>query len=368
MSILKLLAYSLLAIALLRFAVVLINSLWGSRLGRQADGNSGMVSLLIPARNEEANIGQLLSDISVLKYPELEVLVYDDESTDNTRAIIESWKKKIPGLQLLQGLTLPPGWLGKNFACHQLARQAKGSYLLFLDADVRLKNDLLERALHHLRKHRLHLLSLFPKQVVLTPAEKYSVPLINWILLSLLPLFLVRKCKWKVFSAANGQFMLFHAQSYHRLQPHAMVRDHVVEDIALARMYKYLHLKVDVRMSNSDLNCRMYRDYPSAFEGFSKFILQLFGSNRMAALLFALYSNTAALIVFWTGGYTLGFLFLVLVVLSRILTALMSKLPLGVYLWYLIPQQLFLLRIVTRMALFPDKTPLTWKERPVTPS
>ncbi|MEI7504030.1 MAG: glycosyltransferase family A protein [Paludibacter sp.] len=105
------------------------------------------ISILIPARNEENNIGNLLVDLSTLKYQNFEIIVYNDNSTDNTAKIVEEYSSRNNSVKLINGGEPENGWLGKNYACHQLASQACGEMYLFLDADVRVENSLIEKSI-----------------------------------------------------------------------------------------------------------------------------------------------------------------------------------------------------------------------------
>ncbi|MCD8260151.1 MAG: glycosyltransferase, partial [Bacteroides sp.] len=124
------------------------------------------LSILIPARNEEKNIGNLLHDLGSLYYPHIEIIVYDDESTDRTVEIASSYLPSLPELRIIRGTPPPPGWLGKNYACYQLAKEARGGKLLFLDADVRVDKHFLERVLACSGQYQTALLSIFPQQLM----------------------------------------------------------------------------------------------------------------------------------------------------------------------------------------------------------
>ena len=231
--------YFLISLLVIRVLVALLNYLSFAYLPKAATlATAPEVSILIPARNEEANIGTLLEQLTMLEYNTLEIIVYNDHSDDKTESIVNYWGTLHPTIKIINGQELPQGWLGKNHACHQLAQAATGDILLFLDADVRIKKNLIKRSIRHLQKYELHLLSIFPKQIVRSFGEKVSVPLMNWILLSLLPLPLIRKLKNEAFSAANGQFMMFKATTYKALWPHEKCKSHKVEDIAIMKLFK----------------------------------------------------------------------------------------------------------------------------------
>ncbi|MGM0648795.1 MAG: glycosyltransferase [Bacteroidota bacterium] len=310
---------------LIRLIISLVNVLAQTRLPRQKCHMQALVSVLIPARNESRNIASLLQQLSRSTYPHLEILVYDDLSTDNTADIVLDYARYNKNIKLIRGTTLPNGWLGKNHACDQLARKAKGDYLLFLDADVTVKQDLLANALSYLNYHKLSLLSLFPVQIMQSPGEKITVPLMNWILASLLPLPLIHKSRRSSLAAANGQFMLFTANNYHHNLWHQRFKRQAVEDINIMRAVKRQQHKGHTLLSNGQIQCRMYTGFREAINGFSKNTHEFFGKSYILMTVFALISSFGFIPVYYYGGIPgLGFYFFAAILL-RLFTSLASR-------------------------------------------
>lgn len=256
-----------------------------------------MVSILIPARNEEKTLPHLLKDLAGHDYRNIEVIVYNDLSEDRTSQVAGEFAREDPRFRVIEGVALPEGWLGKNHACHQLAQNAKGAYYLFLDSDVRVRNGLVRRSLGHLLKHDLSMLSIFPRQLMYTFGEKITVPLINWVLVSLLPLRLIRISKRPCFSAANGQFILFNAAIYKRHRFHELVKDRRVEDIHIVRKMKQLELKVHTLLSSGEVECRMYNGFREAVSGLSRSVEEFFCGSKIFLFLFTMYSSVGFLFV-----------------------------------------------------------------------
>ena len=321
------------------------------------------ISILIPARNEESNIAQLLHALIQFEKQPLEILVYDDGSTDSTAHIVESFEQKYPHVKLIRGSELPSGWLGKNHACHQLAKQAKGRYLLFLDADVSVKDGLLPRVLRYVRSHNLDLLSMFPQQQMGSLGEKVTVPLMNWSLLSLLPLPLVRLSNNPAFAAANGQFMLFKADVYQKLRPHEQFKSHSVEDIAICRFYKKQGFSAATLLGDEHIACRMYRGLDDAVNGFSKNVFEFFGGSIFVTLFFAVLTTFTPVILFWLDGLIAGLISLFAIVIIRIFVSLASKQSMIENLVLLIPQQFMFLIIIGHALKTHHKKELLWKGR-----
>ncbi len=321
------------------------------------------ISVLIPARNEAENIGGLLSDLAGFRYENFEILVYDDCSVDSTASIVEAFAKQNQKIKLISGAELPKGWLGKNHACYQLAQQAGGDYFLFLDADVRVKDGLMERSLFHVKKFQLSLLSIFPRQKMVSAGEKISVPLMNWILLSLLPLALIRKSDNPAFSAANGQFMFFNARVYREIQSHQLFKNHRVEDIAINRHFKTLRFKTDTLLGDSSIECRMYKGLHESISGFTKNVFQFFGNSISLTVLFAVATTITPFWIFFYLGAGWGIFSVALVLLIRVFVALASKQPVGMNVLFIVPQHVVFWIIVIKAVINHFRKKLIWKGR-----
>ena len=252
---------------------------WLSRpyMKRRKSLDHPLVSVLIPARNEERNLPLLLNDLTDCNYPNLEVIVCDDDSSDQTPVVLEEFAKECSNLTIIKNDQLPSGWVGKNHACYLLSKKATGSYFLFIDADVRLSKDAISKAVAFMQKSSIQLLSLFPAQIIKTPGEWKVVPLMNVILLTLLPLRFVQWFSLASFSAANGQFMMFKSQNYLQNNWHTRFKSSYVEDIAIARTMKRERQRIATLLGGSDVKCRMYSKYEDGINGFSKNIQQIFG-------------------------------------------------------------------------------------------
>lgn len=241
--------------------------------------HNDLVSILVPARNEQESIAKLLDSVSLLDYGNFELIVLDDHSSDRTFEICESYAGRDQRFSVVRGQALPQGWLGKNHACHQLAQLAKGSFLLFLDADTTVHRQLLNAAVQRMHNGKLDLLSLFPDQQMESIGEKLVVPLMNYLLLTLLPIRLILKHPMPIFSAASGQFMLFRACCYKKHQFHMAVKADIAEDLSIMKLVKKLACKGQGLLAGGLVTCRMYNGYLQAVTGFSKNFLAPFGGK-----------------------------------------------------------------------------------------
>jgi len=242
------------------------------------------VSVLLPVRDEAGRAGACLRAVlASTGVPELEVLVLDDGSTDGTAAEVLEVAGDDPRVRLLTGAPLPPGWLGKPHALHQLAAAATGRVLVCLDADVRLAPHALAASVDLLRRHGLDLVSPYPRQVALTPAERLVQPLLQWSWLATLPLRLAERSPRPSLSAANGQLMALDALALERAGGFAAVRAEVLDDVALVRAVKAAGGRGGVADGTHLATCRMYDGWPSLRDGYAKSLWSATGTPAGAA-------------------------------------------------------------------------------------
>jgi glycosyltransferase involved in cell wall biosynthesis len=350
---------------ILRFVVTVFNFVSDPKLRKIKRGHQELVSILIPARNEEANIIRLLQSIEQQDYQNYEVIVLDDDSSDQTYNLCVAFAANHPQFSVVKGQPLPADWLGKNYACHQLALQARGQYFLFLDADEKIYPGLINSAVHRIQVRKLALLSLFTNQVMDTLGEKLVVPLMHYVLLNLLPIRLIYLSKNPAFAAASGQFMLFDANEYRTHRWHQMAKDRVVEDIEITKMVKTAGLKCESLLANGFITCRMYTGYADAINGFSKNFLAAFNYSVPGFLVYLLILIGGPLLIISTLNLPLIAMMCSLIALSRIMISFLS----GQKVWYnvlLHPLQMLSLVVVGIFAIKSHLTKNTlWKGRPV---
>ena len=349
----------------LRMVVALVNLIARPRRVKRTVGSGPLVSVLIPARNEEKNIGKLLDSLLAQKYQPVEIIVYNDSSTDGTGAIVQQYAANSNIIRCLDGVELPEQWLGKNHACHRLAERAAGEYLLFIDADVVAKSDLIGSAVARMEEKRLSLLSIFPHQIMVTRGEKVVVPVMNWILLSLLPMVLVRSCRWSSFSAANGQFMMFRSSVYKRYRFHEMVKLNLTEDIVIARIMKRNRLKIETLVSQGEVSCRMYEGYADAVNGFAKNVITMFGDSYFFISFFVLLSLLGWIAV----GLGLGLwglaAYAFMAVILNISVAATGRQNIGASLLFFPERMLAFCTIVVKAFTIKYRKNYTWKDRTI---
>ena len=248
------------------------------------------ISVLIPARNEEARLRPCLSTLSDSDYPILEILVLDDHSTDGTAQLVEQRIKGDSRIRLLSGKPLPEGWVGKPWACHQLSQEAKGDYLLFVDADTRFSDITIADAVNLAHQEKTDLISLWPYLESVTWSERLVIPFVHLFILFYLPHW--AKGSLRCFGAANGQFVLFRRDAYEKIKGHESVCNHMGEDIAIARNMRAAGFKVlnldgtNPGHSIAFVRCRMYTRFSEVWEGFTKNLYPSFDGNFFAFFFF----------------------------------------------------------------------------------
>lgn len=350
---------------ILRFVVSLFNFLSDPKLRRVMRPYPDKVSILIPARNEEDKILNLLQSIQQQDYQHYEVIILDDNSTDNTYAVCEAFAANHPKFSVIKGKALPPDWLGKNYACYQLAKKATGDFLLFLDADETVAPGLINSAVHRMHLKNLGLLTLFSNQEMHTAGEQLVVPLMHYILLNLLPLQLVYLVKNRAVAAASGQFMLFNATAYHRYQWHREVKHKVVEDVEIMRLVKDTGYNGEALLANHLIKCRAYVGYIDAIKGYSRDVLAAFNYNVLALLIYLMILLGGPLIIIATLNINLIVFMCGLIILTRIMISLSA----GQSVWknvLLHPVQMFNLMLIGFLSIQQHLTRTTvWKGRRV---
>jgi glycosyltransferase involved in cell wall biosynthesis len=360
----EILSWMIIGFAAIQLIVAFVNVVSQPRFHKKSDADD-LVSVLIPARNEEQNISNLLTDLQHQTYKNLEILVFDDQSTDRTAELVSDMAKYDNRIRLITSTGLPESWLGKNYACHSLAQQASGKYLLFLDADVRAEQLLISRTIRYSKKRKMKLLSIFPTQKMHSMGEKAVVPIMNYILLTLLPLVLVLRSKFSSLAAANGQFMLFEAKAYKKLNPHELLKAEKVEDIKIAQLFKKQHLKVACVSNNNDVSCRMYTNYNESIEGFSKNIVMFFGNSYLLAFAFWLVTTFGFIVVLVALPLKFFILLNVIAIVTRIFVSIASNQNSIQNLLFLIPQQLNIGIILFKSIINKKNKAYQWKGRVV---
>ncbi|UFN49931.1 glycosyltransferase [Roseomonas sp. OT10] len=258
-----------LVLALFPLSLAALN-LWLVRAPHEAALDGTLVSILIPARDEEAHIAACVRAALASTGTAVEVVVMDDGSRDRTAALVLELAEADPRVRLLAAPPLPPGWTGKVHACARLAEAARGTHLLFIDADVRLAPEAAAALAGHAERHNLALVTGVPRQEIGTLGEALTVPAINLLLLGYLPGGGRAFTALPALAAACGQLILVETHAYRDAGGHAAVRGVLHDGLALARRLRVQGHRTEVVDGAPLATCRMYRGFRPAWDGFLK--------------------------------------------------------------------------------------------------
>lgn len=331
--------------ALLVMLVTVLHNLWSfPRLApppRQAPANRKApgISILIPARNEAHHIGATVAQLRHQEYPTFELLVLDDHSDDGTATVATTAAAGDKRVQVLVGSPLPPGWGGKNWACHQLAQAARHNYLLFTDADVEWQPQALQAVVALQQQTKADLLTVWPTQVTVTWGERLVVPLMSFAIWAYLPVWLAHYAPFPGAAAANGQCLFFRRTAYERCGGHAAVRGQVLDDVLLAQRVKATGGRLRMADGAGLIGCRMYANWPEVLHGYAKNILAGHSSSPLFLIASTLFHLTVFIgpwlwLVLGVGYPTYGWplwplSLIILAWLLRLLTAWATQQRLG---------------------------------------
>jgi chlorobactene glucosyltransferase len=236
-----------------------------------------MVSILVPARDEENHIAQCLDSLLDQTYTNYEIVVLDDQSTDRTWEILSAYARDNPGrVRAFKGKPLAEsGWFGKPHAMQQLSELARGEYLLFTDADTIHGRESVAWAVTNMEWHKADCVSGFVLQEMNTLGEQFIVPATYIMSAMVLPLWLIAALPAPGLSFAIGQVIMFRRHAFAAIGGYAAVADTISDDMAIARELKkagFREVFLDIRRH---VRCRMYDGYRASFNGVSKNIYDL---------------------------------------------------------------------------------------------
>lgn len=323
------------------------------------------VSVLIPLRNEGLRIAELLAKVSKLVYSNCEIIFLNDESTDDTWEKLQAFSGK--KIRMVQGKPLPQGWVGKPWACWQLAEVASGDVLLFCDADVSMGSHSIQRTVSLMEEHQADALTALPYQDLPTAFEKAIIPFVMHLpILGLLPLRWVSRFKSPNLLVANGQWFAIRRKKYFGVDGHRSVSHSLLEDMELGRNLARAGFTVVPVLATHDLSVRMYDSWDAMKEGFTKNLYLLSGGNPWAAtavmgtslwmylgpILLALYEKPGA-------GQAL-----LLLIFFRSLAALTFRVSPG-SVWLHPGGALGFLWLLARSGVAHLKNQVSWRGRPV---
>jgi chlorobactene glucosyltransferase len=291
-------------VAALYFFVLAVSNIAWMRLRSRPPrtGSAAMVSVLVPARNEERNIGPCLDSLLAQTFENYEVLVLDDQSSDGTWPIIARYAKEHPErISAIRGRPLPEeGWNGKPHALHQLAEHATGRYLLFTDADTVHMPESIAWAVANLEGNRVDFLSAYTGQELRTFGESLLVPIMYLMTAVIMPIWMVTVPRVPLFSFAIGQFVMIRREAYATVGGYEAISRHINDDIAMARLVRRAGFRSIFLDARRQVRCRMYKGFHESFDGLTRAIGD-FLNRRIVSLV----SATIAIVLLFLLPYFL---------------------------------------------------------------
>jgi len=315
---------------------------------------SETVDVLIPMRNEEENVeGCLKSVLNSELLDVSKVFVLDDGSSDSTAELIGQFK-----VDKLIGTQPPTGWLGKVWACHNLAQVGSGKYLVFVDADVRLHPYAIASSITKMNKFGWDFISPYPRQISGSFLEKLIQPLLQWSWLASVPLRVAEKFPNRSMTIANGQFFIVKRSAYNTSGGHAAIPDEVLDDLELARLLISKGFKGGVADGSAVASCRMYKSNSQLIDGYTKSLWKAFGGQFGTLVAFFLLYFTG--ISPYLGiGAPASFIFL-----SRLLAAIKTRSN-PVYAFLHPISILILLYLIALSSIRKSRGTLQWRGRAI---
>ncbi|CAB4661031.1 unannotated protein [freshwater metagenome] len=312
--------------ALLLFNTCL-NLFFLKRPSKEVPLSSSSVTVLIPLRNESHNVVGLIESLKKqVGVPGLNFILINDNSTDNTPQLITASILGDKRFQMLNGNELPPGWLGKPFALEQGRIASQAEMIVTVDADVRLKPHAIAASLDLMATNNFDFLSPYPQQIATSWSERLIQPLLQWSWMATVPLRIAERSTNPAFAVANGQFFLVKSSSLAKIGGFAAIKNEVLDDIHLVRHFLRTGFHGSVANGSSIAQCQMYSSWGQLRDGYGKSLRVAFGGvlGSVGAACFLLLSGLIPF-VYALNGFLAGLIGYVLIVLSRLISALANK-------------------------------------------
>lgn len=282
------------------------------------------IAILIPMRNEEKNVrGILNSVLSSTRLSSAQVVVLNDNSVDQTSSLLQGFKDRT---ETINGAALQDGWLGKPFACHQLAQNSQGEYLVFLDADVRPLPQAISSSITLLNELGWDFISPYPAQRAPTFLMRLIQPLLQWSWFSSVPLRLAEQHRFASTMIANGQFFIVRRSAYNAIGGHTSVKHEILEDLNLARNLQAAGYRGGVAEGSQLIECTMYDTNKELIAGYTKSLWKAFGGKlgTLFAVSLLLFTQVVPLVLLLSGKL-LGSIAFVAVAMTHLLAALKTR-------------------------------------------
>ncbi len=283
------------------------------------------VGVVVPMRNEAENVEGIVATLSAQDGP-LRFYLLDDNSEDQTLNLLQRFTSGDTRFTVIKGVPLADGWIGKTWALQQLFEASSEEIIVSIDADVRLTNDAINKAVTSLHSARLDFLSPYPRQIARSFGERLIQPLLQWSWLTTVPLRYAEGARQKSMAVANGQFFVVRRSALDSIGGYESVKHAVIDDVFLARQLIASGSAGTVINGSDIAETRMYASWNEIEAGYGKSLNQAFGSIFGAIfVMFFLFATSIAPLILGLLGNPYGWLGFVAIVGSRVLSAIKSR-------------------------------------------
>ncbi len=332
------------------------------------------ISVLVPARNEQDNIRRCIESLLGQDYPQFQVIVLDDNSQDSTGSILAEMAGNDSRLKIIQGKPLPPDWLGKHWACHQLYQQSDGDFLVYTDADTFHKPDTLRCAAAALIDEQADMLSIMPRHILGSWSEKLVMPVFALGVFAIIPLLGRLKPRKVTLMSSSGKLLAFRRQAYEASGGFEAIRHSVLDDLELPQRIISAGMRYRLFDGTNNVSCRMYRSLKEVHEGLSKNLFAAYGYNvplfilTWLWLMFALWEPLIVLAIYKIPEYppTLSLGLSVIAIIGTLLLWLVyyQRFKFPLYMIFLYPiSGLMLAALSASSMILTLSGRATWKDR-----
>jgi chlorobactene glucosyltransferase len=332
------------------------------------------ISVLIPARDEEQNVGPCVRSLLAQDYPNFQVIVLDDNSTDHTSEVLEGLRRENNRLVVLRGKYLPSDWLGKHWACHQLYKAADGDLLMFTDSDTVHAPDTLSCSAAALQEEKADMLSVVPRHVLGTLAEKLTMPQFALGVFAMVPLPKSLRPKKVRMLSSSGKLMVFRRDAYEACGGFEAIRQNVLDDLELPQSVLACGLRYRIFDGTNNVSCRMYHSPKEVYEGLTKNMFASYDYNIplfIATWLWVIFIVWEPIIMLASHNVTdypptlsLGLAAIAILATALLFCIYYQRFKFPLYMILLYPVSIVLMAFISWSSMFLTLTGrATWKDR-----
>ncbi len=307
--------------ALYRLYIVLYNYYTRPFLPTGKPIDLPLISVIVAEPYDNNSTKNLLNGLLNQTYQNIEVLIYVDNENTQSIEILREYSSKDKRLRLVEGVNIPEGWVKRNYINDLLSQQSKGQYIIFLEFDVYIGNEVVVNTLSYMQLYGLSLLTVFPKQIAGNHKNRLFDSIRSWLLLTLCSLKRIRNSKKVSISATANQLMMFESTSYKTYRWHEKYKGSEDVDFVVGRFVKNSGLLMASLLSNDEI---MVESTRSDFDSTASFIFNFFGRNTKRLLIYTIASTFGLVLAIFLLPFPLVFLYLFAIFYARMLFATIS--------------------------------------------